>query len=183
MSFKKFDKMCENMIMGKTSASKDVYDERQCNLRTKLTLEGFKLYALLSFVALIIYEAGYQYCESVVSLIAFLGAVCYLWWVLRNLHYGSFFGVTYSNTAFTAGVVLGEMLVYIIIIYNHFADEKATRDNFFVNNGQLSEEFVSSIAMLIMIVSSVVVFAALRMKKKSENSEETCGEEPETTEE
>lgn len=181
MSLKSFDKMCENMILGTPGSAKDIFDERQNQVRAKLMIEVFQLYAVLTFIALIIYEAGYPYCESVVAILAFCAAVCYMWWVIRNLFCGSIFGVKYTQTHYTAWTLLAECIMFIFLVLDDtlFADEQEQIEqskNFFINDGRLSEEIVFIAALAIMIISSVTVLIAVRRKKKEEAAEDSASE-------
>lgn len=170
MSLKSFDKFCENIIMGDPVAEKDVYDERQNQLRGKLMTEGFQLYAVLSFLLIIIYEAGGRFCESVVAVLAFCAAASYMWWVLRNLYYGSLFGVKYTNAKNSAATIAAEMIVFGFMIFNNNAEDITSVKRFFIVDGMLTEVFVISLAMVIMFIASVITLVA-GIKKDREEKE------------
>ncbi len=171
MSLKSFDKFCENMIMGEHVQPQDIFDERQNQLRAKITGECLYTYAFLTFIALVIYEAGYAYCQSIIAVLAFCMAVCYLIWVIRNYVKGTLLGVKYEKTAFTASYILGLMMIYVIMIFNNNEEEITTVKSFFVAKGQLTEYFVLILACVIMAVSSVVVFSVMSKRKKSEKAD------------
>ena len=171
MSLKSFDKFCENMIMGEPKNQKDIFDERQNQLRSKLTIEALWLYVVLSGVGLIIYEAGYAYCESIVAPLALFGAVSYMWFVIRNICCGSFFGIKYTQAKCTATVILVEMIMYGILMVDNYSEERTPEDYFFISNGQLTEIFVLCTAMAVMLVSSVVVFIAASRRAKADEDE------------
>ncbi len=171
MSLKSFDKFCENIIMGEPAKYlKDVFDERQNQLRGKLICEAFQLYAVLSFLALIIYEAGYAYCEGVMAILAFCGSVSYLWWVLRGLHFGCLIGIKFTQTANAAGLLIGQMVMFGFFEFRDFSQDRQAGESFFANNGQLTESFVLVIAMAIMLIASVMVLVAVSRHKSAENS-------------
>lgn len=171
MSLKSFDKFCENIIMGEPAKyEKDVFDERQNQLRGKLICEAFQLYAALSFLALIIYEAGYQYCEGVIAILALCGAVSYFWWVLRGLHFGCLIGMKFTQTANSAGMLIGQMVLFGFIEFRNFSKDGKAGESFFANNGQLTEHFVLVIAMAIMLIASVTVLVAVSRHKRAEKS-------------
>lgn len=171
MSLKSFDKFCENMIMGQPVQHKDIFDERQNQLRAKITCECLYAYAFMTFIALVIYEAGYAYCQSVIAVLAFCMAVCYLVWVIRNYVNGTLLGVKYEGTAFTASYILGLMIIYVVMIFNNNDDEITTVKSFFVEKGQLTEYFVLILACVIMAVSSVVVFTEMGKRKRADKAE------------
>lgn len=156
--------------MGEPKNEKDIFDERQNQLRGKLICEGFQMYAVLSFLALIIYEAGYAYCDGVIAILAFCAALSYLWWVLRGLYYGCIIGIKFTQTANTAGVLIGEALVLGFITYRNFTEGRQAGESFFANNGQLTEYFVLLISMAIMLIASVIVLTAVIRHQKVEKS-------------
>jgi|GEM_PF-618519 len=170
MSLKSFDKFCENIIMGEPKYEKDVFDERQNQLRGKLKLEGFQLYAVLSMLALIIYEAGYAYCDGIIAILALCAALSYLWWVLRGLHYGCIIGMKFTQQANAAGMLLGEMLLFGFIEFRNFTKYREADESFFANNGQLSEHFVLVIAMAVMLVASIMILVAVTRHQKAEKT-------------
>lgn len=170
MNLKSFDKFCENIIMGEPKNEKDIFDERQNQLRGKLICEGFQLYAVLSYLALIIYEAGYAYCDSVIAILAFCAAVSYLWWVLRGLHYGCIIGIKFTQTTNSAAMIAVEMVLFGFITFNNFSKDRQLGESFFVNNGQLTKHFVTVIAMAIMIIASVITLVAVSRHQKAEKS-------------
>lgn len=172
MSLKSFDKFCENIILGEPGSQKDVFDERQNIIRSKVMTEAFQLYAVLTFVAFIIYEAGHAYAESVVSVMVVCMAVCYMFWVIRNLCLGTLFGIKYTQTSFTAYFILAEMIVYSFLMFDDFEETVADGKSFFVNDGALTEVFLFSVALAIMLVSSLIIIIAVNRKKKSDEAAE-----------
>ncbi len=172
MSLKSFDKFCENMIMGEHVQPQDIFDERQNQLRAKITSECLYAYAFMTFIALIIYEAGYAYCQSVIGVLAFCMAVCYLIWVIRNCKNGTLLGVKYEKTSFTASYILGLMIIYVFMLFFNHEEEITTVKSFFIADGQLTECFVLILACVIMAISSVIVFTVMSKRKKSETPDE-----------
>lgn len=171
MSLKSFDKFCENMIMGEHVQPQDIFDERQNQMRAKITSECLYAYAFMTFIALIIYEAFCAYCQSIIAVLAFCMAVCYLVWVIRNYVKGTLLGVKYEKTSFTASYILSLMIIYVVMIFHNNEDEITTVKSFFIADGQLTEYFVLILACVIMAVSSVVVFTEMSKRKKSEKAD------------
>ncbi len=168
MSLESFDKFCEKIIMGEPSSEKEVYDERQNQIRTKLTIEAMWVYIVISAVFALSCETVH-WCESVYVLMAFSASVSYLWWVIRNIAKESLFGVKGSTTITTAIVMIVQGIVYILLNFDE-TDENA---NFFINNGVVSDNIVIIISLVIMVLTgiSVVIASHIRKHKQRADSE------------
>ncbi|MBQ8171370.1 MAG: hypothetical protein IJZ95_05215 [Oscillospiraceae bacterium] len=189
MSLKSFDKFCEKMILGdpesnkeyqdmlfgKKGAGKDIYDERQNQVRSKLFTEALIVYAALSFFAVAIYEGIYQFCESIIPVLAVCMALCYLFWVIRNLACGTLLGVKYKIARNTAWIILLECVWFGYVYFSDYF-EAEEQHNFFANNGMLTDEFCMLTAMLMMVITSVITLIAVSAKKK-EDAQEQCDNE------
>ena len=46
MSLKSFDKFCERMILAEPGSEKEIYDERQKQIRTQLTVEALTVFEI-----------------------------------------------------------------------------------------------------------------------------------------
>lgn len=186
MSLKSFDKFCEKMILGdpesnkeyqdmlfgKKGAGKDIYDERQNQVRSKLFTEALIVYAALSFFAVAIYEGIYQFCESIIPVLALCMALCYLFWVIRNLACGTLLGVKYKIARNTAWIILLECVWFgYMYLSDYFEAEE--QHNFFANNGMLTDEFCMLTAMLMMVITSVITLIAVSAKKKEDAQEQS----------
>lgn len=181
MSLKSFDKFCERMILSEPQSQKDIFDERQNQIRSKLLIESLIVFACFSSLMVLVMEASYQWCESYVAVLMLTAALCYLWWVLRNLYYGSLFGVRYTQTHYTACVMIAECLIFTFLLFDDYIlgdneDQTDVAKDFFINDGRLSEDIVICVALAVMLISSVIILFAVHRKKKEEAAEEKSSE-------
>ena len=56
MSMKSFDKFCEKMILGEPGSEKEIYDERQTQLRTHILVQSLVIYAIASALCVVLNE-------------------------------------------------------------------------------------------------------------------------------
>lgn len=168
MSLESFDKFCEKIIMGEPGSEKEIYDERQNQIRTKLTIEAMLVYIVISAAFALSCDIV-NWCESVYVLMAFSASVSYLWWVIRNIAKESLFGVKGSTTITTAIVMIFQGITYILIN----CDETEENANFFINNGVVSDNIVIIISLVIMVLTgiTVVVTSYIRKRKQRTDSE------------
>lgn len=166
MSLESFDKFCEKIIMGEPGSEKEVYDERQNQIRTKLTIEAMWVYIVTSAIFALTCEP-INWCESVFALMAFSASVSYLWWVIRNIAKDSLFGVRGSTTITTAIVMIVQGIMYILLNFDE-TDENA---DFFINNGVVSDNIVIVISLLMMVLSGIIVVAANYIRKHKQNGD------------
>lgn len=169
MSLKSFDKMCERMIMGEPASEKEIYDERQNQIRTRLTVEALWVYIALSGILALTCDAV-MWCESVISLMAFSAAVSYLWWVIRNMAKGSLFGVKGNTTVVTAAVMICQGILHVLMNL----DEPKEGSSLIVNDGVITDNIVVLVSLAILIITGIVVLsasAARRRKLKSDSED------------
>lgn len=60
MSLKSFDKFCERMILAEPGSEKEIYDERQKQIRTQLTVEALTVFGAMSMLAVMINETAFS---------------------------------------------------------------------------------------------------------------------------
>ena len=116
MRLKSFDKFCEKMILGEPGSEKEVFDERQNQLRAKLTTESLYVCIVLSSLLVLANEIA-LWCDGMFVLIILACAASYLWWVIRNAVKGSLFGVKGSGTFWTA-VILRSLRVCFALYFS-----------------------------------------------------------------
>jgi len=166
MSLKSFDKFCERMILSEPQSQKEVFDERQNQLRTKLTVESLWVYVGVSGLVVLINEIA-AWCSSVFSLLAVCAAVAFLWWTIRCAAKDCIFGIKGIGVVSGAWVLLVEavafMLMYVVDNDKPFVDE----------NGLVGERPLLGIGFLILMISSLIVIViSVKRKKKISDSDE-----------
>ncbi len=166
MSLKSFDKFCERMIMGDPVDRKEVYDERQNQLRTRLTVEALWVYVGISGIAVMINESV-TWCESVVSLLAVCASIAFLWWTIRCAAKDCMFGIKGIGAVSGAWVLLVEAVAFILMYV-------VDNDRPFINEcGLVSSRLMLAIGLMVLMVSSLVVIViSIKRKKKDNKSEE-----------
>ena len=161
MSLESFDKFCEKMIMGEPGSEKEIYDERQNQIRTKLTVEALWVYVCLSGIFAVTCNE-IMWCESVFSLMAFSASVSYLWWVIRNVVKSSLFGVKGNTTLSTAVLLIFEGFIYIL----QTIDDTDEGENLIINEGIITDNFVILVALVLMIITGIIIFVANHQRNK-----------------
>ena len=165
MSLKSFDKFCEDMILGKTGSEKEIFDERQNQVRTKLTIEALVVYIASVLVNSFIMELLYQWCESFCIPMVLLAAICYLYWIVRNAVKGSLFGVKGTRSAkYTAFIM---MLESFLFSFSYIFPEIGEEQGYFFSEGKATNDFICAVIFAVVFVVGVVIFAlAKRYDKK-----------------
>ena len=165
MSLKSFDKFCEDMIMGRGGSEKEILDERQNQVRTKLTIEALVVYISAVLVNSFIMDLLYQWCESFSLPMVLLAAVCYLYWIVRNAVKGSLFGVKGTRSAkYTAFIM---MLESFLFSFSYIFPEIGEEQGYFFSEGKATNDFVCAVTFVVVFVGGVVIFAlAKRYDKK-----------------
>lgn len=165
MSLKSFDKFCERMIMGEPVDRKEVFDERQNQLRTKLIVEALWVYVGISGVATLINESVTCFA-SAVSLLAVCASVAFLWWTIRCAVKDCIFGIKGIGAVSGAWVLLVEAVAFILM-YVVDNDEP-----FIGENGLVGSRLMLGIGLVVLMVSSLIVIVISIKRKKKENKSE-----------
>lgn len=166
MSMKSFDKFCENMILGEPASQKEIFDERQKQQRTQLTLEALLVYAVMSALAVMVNESFYTWCAGDFEAMVFCMSLSFLWWVIRNAAKGSLFGVTGKGTQYSAMFSLIWGLFYVFAFFLD-SDEKFA----VARDGRLTEKFTVCAAFAIYFIADIVVLAVKIRENKLEKAE------------
>lgn len=154
------------MILAETGSEKEIYDERQKQIRTQLTVEALTVFGAMSMLAVMINETAFSWCEGCFPVMVLCAALSYGWWVIRNAVKGSLFGVSGKGVKFTAVLILIESPIYEILL---LPDEWDTLS--FVNNGKLTTGAVVMFSMLLMIVFAIITLVLYSRKKRSEDAD------------
>ena len=93
MSMKSFDKFCEKMILGEPGSEKEIFDERQKQLRTHILVQSLVIYAIASALCVVLNEF-IGFLESDFSGMVFVAGAVYLWWVIFLAVKECMFGVS-----------------------------------------------------------------------------------------
>ena len=163
MSLKSFDKFCETMITGETGTQKEIYDERQNQIRSKLTIETLAVALALSAAIVLLNDLS-GWFESSFAAMAMCGAISFQWYVIRNTVKGTLCGVKGNEVKFNGCLIAGECVYFILISLTdmeYFG---------FLKDGCLSNYFIMIIALGLMLISStVMLIVAIKSGKNKQN--------------
>lgn len=167
MSLKSFDKFCERLILTEPGSQKEIFDERQNVLRSRLAIEALFVYVGLTFVNSIVTEMFYQWAESMMTVTLLFMMLCLLWWEIRCAFKGCLLAVSgrYAQKySAIMGIFVGALngLRYVFDI---------GREDFFITNGRLSENLVFALCFLLLIVNGIFMLCVMRREEKINESE------------
>lgn len=164
MSLKSFDKFCENIISGKSGSQKDVFDERQNQIRTKLTLEAVCIYAMLTILNTLVMERAYKWCDSFLAPMILFMALCYTYWIVRNHMKGTMFGINGTFAAkWSASCAMLQSFFMVIYVLLSFEESD------FFYDGKISEQVLFLVSFVLLFTSGLVVHI---MAKKNEKKQD-----------
>lgn len=164
MSLKSFDKFCEKIIMGEPAPinRKEIFDERQNQVRQKLTIEALTVFGAAVSLNTLIMECGAKWCEGYFAPIVLLVALCYMYWLIMVVKKGALFGVEGTAKAErTAGMLIGMSVVYSLMM---FLNED--KEIYIFRDGMLSEIFVIMLFYVIAVVCGAVTLVLAHKEKK-----------------
>lgn len=175
MSLKSFDKFCESIILNDPKSRKEIFDERQRQIRNKITLESLLIYVTAVFVNTAIMENAYMWCESYTAPMLLLMFVCCFYWVIRNAAKGTLFGVngTYSNK-FT-----GVYGMFMSVMFGISAAFKVEEGEEFISGGVVSESLLILVIFALTFVFCLIMFILAGREDKRRAATETEAEEQE----
>lgn len=170
MSLKSFDKFCEKMITGKSDnnddiySTKEIYDERQNQIRSKLTIEALVVALALS-AAIVLLNDMSGWFESSFAAIAMCGAIAFLWYVIRNAAKGTLCGVKGNGVMYTGVIIALECLVYLLITLDDIGESGV------IVEGRVSDQLLMLISLGIMLISAIIVLIIASKNKKHKDKE------------
>ncbi len=165
MSLKSFDKFCEDMILGKGGSEKEIFDERQNQMRTKLTIEALVVYIASVLINSFIMELLYQWCESFCLPMVLFAAICYIYWIVRNAAKGSLFGVKGTHSAKYTAFIL--MLESFLFAFKYIFPILENEQGYFFSEGKATNDFICAIIFVVVFVSGImIIILAKRYDKK-----------------
>lgn len=165
MSLKSFDKFCETLITGENASQKEIYDERQKQQRTQLTVEALSVHSVLTLI-LIAANETVRFSESNFMLVVMSMAVAYLWCIIRNAAKGTLFGVPGKSTLYSAIF----MLFYIPLLVLNFPEN--AQDAVILKDNVLTEWFISYIAIGMVLISEIITLVAYKKSKKNNTEQD-----------
>lgn len=170
MSLKSFDKFCEDMILGRGGMEKEILDERQNQVRTKITIETLTLYIISVFINSFVMDMFYQWCESYTASMFLLMALCYLYGIIRNAAKGSLFGVKGTRSA--KFVAFFMMLQSFLFAFKYLFPILDNKQGYFFSEGKATDDFIFALTFLVIFICGIIIFV-LAKKYDKKTKEET----------
>ncbi|MDE7362630.1 MAG: hypothetical protein K2N38_11930 [Oscillospiraceae bacterium] len=167
MSLKSFDKFCERLILTEPGSQKEIFDERQNVMRSRLAIEALFVYVGLTLLNSMVMELFYQWAESWMTVTLLFMMLCLLWWEIRCAFKGCLLAVSgrYAQKySAIMGIFIGALngLRYVFDIGGEV---------FFVTNGRLSENLVFALCFLLLIVNGIFMLCVMRHEEKNNGEE------------
>lgn len=163
MSMKNFDKFCERMILAEPASEKEIFDERQNQQRTALTVQALTVYCVVTAVFVFLND-DLHFVENSAAGLVFFAGLSYLWWVVRAKIKGCLFGVKGKQVIYNALGITAEMALLIPLVMNQSEDGVH-----FIRNGMLSDVTVVTAGFIMYAVSAVIkIVVYFRGRKKPE---------------
>lgn len=174
MSLKSFNKFCENIILGEPKSRKAIFDERQKQIRTGITLESLLIYGAAVLVNTVIMENAYMWCETYTAPMLLLMFICLYYWTIRNAAKGTLFAVngTFPNK-FTSlyGMLMGAMFGISYVFTLEEGEE-------FIKNGAVTKSLVLLIVYALTFFYGVTMFILAKKDDKRRAAAEEGTDEP-----
>lgn len=168
MSLKSFDKFCERMILSEPGSQKEIFDERQKIVRSRITIEALLIFGCSAILNCMIMEECYKWAESQLAAMALLIAACLLYWQVRCAAKGCMIGTNGKFAQTFSGVYIIFMGVLGLL---RFCDKFGEPD-FIIKNGALSKDFIGIVVMLIFLAVGIFTLCVIRHENKREETEE-----------
>lgn len=166
MSLKSFDKFCERLILTEPGSQKEVFDERQNVMRSRLAIEALFVYVGLTLLNSMVMELFYQWAESWMTVTMLFMGICLLWWEIRCALKGCLLAVSGRHAQKYSAV----MAVFVGALNGLRYVFDIGKEDYFVTNGRLSEDFVFALCFLLLIVNGVFMLCVMRHEEKMNES-------------
>ncbi len=170
MSLKSFDKFCEKMIMNEPMSMKDIFDERQNQLRQKILSRAFMVFAYSSTLNTLIMECGLQWCESYFGAAMIFAAVSYIYYLAACSKADALVGINGAHGLKFLAVymIMTGPITFLKFVYEDYEAGK----NFFIHDGMLSDDFTMIIVYILGMLCGITALLLLH-KYKKKNPEKT----------
>lgn len=169
MSLKSFDKFCESIIMGEPKSLKEILDERQKLMRSRISVEALLIFGCSAILNCMVMEEIYKWAESQLAAMMLLMTVCLMYWQIRCAAAGCMIGTNgRAGQTFTGVYVI---FAGAFIFFTKTVDRVGEPD-FIIKNGALSKDFIGAVVVLIYIALGVFTLCVVRREKKRDKETE-----------
>lgn len=163
MSLKSFDKFCERLILTEPGSQKEIFDERQNVMRSRLAIEALFIYVGLTVLNSMVMELFYQWAESWMTVTLLFMVLCMLWWEIRCALKGCLLAVSGRHAQKYSAV----MVIFIGVLNGLRYVFNIGDEDYFVTDGRLSGDFVFALCFLLMIVNGIFMLCVMRHEEKN----------------
>lgn len=167
MSLKSFDKFCEKMILGEPASQKEIMDERQKIVRTRILVEALVIFSALSFINCWIMDMAYQWTETYAAPMMLFFMICMIYFNIRCFAKGCLIGINGGSQAkFTAFYAI--LMGALSLIRDVFRDES---ERALFSDGKVTDDLCIMITWILFLVFGAVGLILIKLTKKSEKGE------------
>ena len=167
MSLKSFDKLCERMILGEPGSQKEILDERQKIVRTRVGVEALTIFSCLTFINALVMDLWQQWAESYAAPMLIFFMVCIIYFNFRCFFRGALIGINGGYQAkFSAIYAIFMGLIYMLIFVFKNDEEKAL-----FSDGKLTDNCCFLITLILFIIYGITGLVLIRFVQKSEKEE------------
>jgi len=162
MSLKSFDKFCERLILAEPSSQKEIFDERQKIIRSRLSIEALLVYACVTLVNTVVMDTVYQWAENHLSAMVFFMGVCMLYWMIRCAAKGCIIAASGEYSLKWSSI----MMIFIGALNLLRCVFDIDGESFFLKDGRITEDFLIIVAFSFFIVGGVFCLCVIRHESK-----------------
>lgn len=167
MSLKSFDKFCEKMILGEPASQKEIMDERQKIVRTRILVETLLIFSGLSFINCWVMDIAYQWTETYAAPMMMFLMICMIYFNIRCFAKGCLIGINGGSQAkFTAFYAI--FMGALSLLRFAFGDES---EQLLFSDGKLTDNLCILIMWILFVVFGVVCLILIKLTRKSEKGE------------
>lgn len=167
MSLKSFDKFCEKMILGEPASQKEIMDERQKIVRTRILVEALVIFSGLSFINCWVMDMAYQWTETYAAPMMMFFMICMIYFNIRCFAKGCLIGINGGSQAkFTAFYAI--LMGALSLIRDVFRDES---ERALFSDGKFTDDLCIMITWILFLVFGVVSLILIKLTRKSEKGE------------
>ncbi len=167
MRLKSFDKFCERLILSEPGSQKEVFDERQNVMRSRLAIEALFLYVGMTIVNSMVTELFYQWAESQMTVTLLFAVICLLWWEIWCAVKGCMLAVSGRYAQKYSAVMI--IVIGALNGFRYVFD--IGEEDYFITDGKLSGDFVFALCFLLMIGCGIFMLCVMRHEEKRNESE------------
>lgn len=159
------------MILSEPGSQKEVFDERQKIMRSRLATEALLVYAAASVLLCMSVEFIYRWAESCCFLLIALGVICAVYYQIRCSAKGCLIGVNGLTAKNYSGWTMIFMSCFQIIRSVIEASDYESGE-FFLREGMLTVNFFATLTFTAILIWGIIISVKISRLKKRGRTEE-----------